>query len=80
MLDGLSPSPAALQDAQDYVDGRRTLEELIEAGFTSGTGQGLHPVIGPSVDPLAMEEALRALAPEEFGWMHSVGRTTSPYR
>ncbi len=30
VLDGLSPSPAALQDAQDYVDGRRTLDEIIE--------------------------------------------------
>ncbi|GAA1218376.1 metallophosphoesterase [Microbacterium maritypicum] len=30
VLDGLSPSPAALQDAQDYVDGRRTLDEMIE--------------------------------------------------
>ncbi len=31
MLDGLKPSAQALRDAQDYVDGRRTLEELIEA-------------------------------------------------
>ncbi|MFJ2543812.1 DUF2971 domain-containing protein [Microbacterium sp. NPDC087589] len=54
--------------------------EIDPNGFPSGTGQGLHPVIGPSLDPLAMEEALRALAPEEFGWMYSVGRTTSPYR
>lgn len=30
VLDGLSPSPAALQDARDYVDGRRTLEEIID--------------------------------------------------
>lgn len=29
-LDGLKPSAQALRDAQDYVDGRRTLEELIE--------------------------------------------------
>ncbi|WP_314651212.1 metallophosphoesterase [uncultured Microbacterium sp.] len=29
-LDGLKPTPRALQDAQDYVDGRRTLEEIIE--------------------------------------------------
>lgn len=29
-LDGFKPTPQALQDAQDYVDGRRTLEELIE--------------------------------------------------
>ena len=29
-LDGLKPTPQALKDAQDYVDGRRTLEELIE--------------------------------------------------
>lgn len=29
-LDGLKPTPQALRDAQDYVDGRRTLEELIE--------------------------------------------------
>lgn len=29
-LDGLAPSPQALRDAQDYVDGRRTLDELIE--------------------------------------------------
>ena len=31
MLDGLKPSVQALRDAQDYVDGRRTLEECIEA-------------------------------------------------
>lgn len=30
VLDGLSPSPGALRDAQDYVAGRRTLDELIE--------------------------------------------------
>jgi len=30
VLDGLSPTPAALQDARDYVDGRRTLDEIIE--------------------------------------------------
>lgn len=29
-LDGRRPSPAAIQDAWDYIDGRRTLEELIE--------------------------------------------------
>lgn len=29
-LDGLKPSPQALEDAQDYIDGRRTLEQLIE--------------------------------------------------
>lgn len=29
-LDGLTPTPAALQDARDYVDGRRTLDEIIE--------------------------------------------------
>lgn len=29
-LDGLKPSPQALRDAQDYVDGRRTLEEILE--------------------------------------------------
>lgn len=29
-LDGLQPSPQALQDAQDYIDGRRTLEEILE--------------------------------------------------
>lgn len=30
VLDGKKPSPAALQDARDYIDGRRTLDELIE--------------------------------------------------
>ncbi|MFJ4175378.1 metallophosphoesterase [Microbacterium sp. NPDC089696] len=30
VLDGLKPTPAALQDAQDYVDGVRTLDQLIE--------------------------------------------------
>jgi hypothetical protein len=30
VLDGLKPSPAAIQDAWDYIEGRRTLEELIE--------------------------------------------------
>lgn len=29
-LDGLKPTSQALRDAQDYVDGRRSLEELIE--------------------------------------------------
>ncbi|WP_251443306.1 metallophosphoesterase [Microbacterium sp. USTB-Y] len=29
-LDGKKPSPAATQDARDYVNGRRTLDELIE--------------------------------------------------
>lgn len=29
-LDGLKPTPQAVQDAQDYVDGRRTLEEILE--------------------------------------------------
>lgn len=30
VLDGKKPSPAALQDAGDYINGRRTLDELIE--------------------------------------------------
>lgn len=30
VLDGLSPSPAAVSDARDYVDGRRTLDEIVE--------------------------------------------------
>ncbi|WP_341974014.1 antitoxin VbhA family protein [Microbacterium sp. LWO13-1.2] len=29
-LDGRSPSPGALQDAADYIYGRRTLDEIIE--------------------------------------------------
>ncbi|WP_372968406.1 metallophosphoesterase [Microbacterium sp.] len=29
-VDGLSPSPGALRDARDYIDGRRSLDELIE--------------------------------------------------
>jgi hypothetical protein len=29
-LEGLAPSPAARRDAEDYIDGRRTLEEIIE--------------------------------------------------
>lgn len=29
-LDGLAPTPDALRDAQDYIDGRRTLDEIIE--------------------------------------------------
>jgi len=29
-VDGRAPSPDALRDAQDYVDGRRSLDELIE--------------------------------------------------
>ncbi|QDE35598.1 metallophosphatase family protein [Microbacterium foliorum] len=29
-LDGLKPTPQALRDAQDYVDGRRTLDEIID--------------------------------------------------
>lgn len=30
ILDGLSPTPASIRDAWDYIDGRRTLDELIE--------------------------------------------------
>lgn len=30
VLDGLKPTPAALRDAQDYIDGLRSLEEIIE--------------------------------------------------
>ncbi|MCM3778800.1 antitoxin VbhA family protein [Microbacterium hydrocarbonoxydans] len=30
VLDGLPPSPEALRDAKDYIDGRRTLDEIIE--------------------------------------------------
>lgn len=30
VLDGLKPTPAALRDAQDYIDGVRSLEEIIE--------------------------------------------------
>jgi hypothetical protein len=30
VLDGLKPSAHALRDARDYVDGRRTLEDIIE--------------------------------------------------
>ncbi|MFD6817728.1 metallophosphoesterase [Microbacterium sp. NPDC060132] len=29
-LDGLKPSPQALRDAQDYVDGRRSLDQILE--------------------------------------------------
>jgi hypothetical protein len=29
-LDGRSPSPDALRDADNYIHGRRTLDELIE--------------------------------------------------
>lgn len=29
-VDGLHPSPNALADADDYISGRRTLDELIE--------------------------------------------------
>lgn len=29
-LDGLRPTRAAIRDAWDYVEGRRTLDELIE--------------------------------------------------
>ncbi|GAA2073837.1 antitoxin VbhA family protein [Microbacterium hatanonis] len=28
-LDGLKPTAAALQDAEDYIEGRRTLDEII---------------------------------------------------
>jgi hypothetical protein len=29
-LSGLEPSPAAIRDADDYIEGRRTLEEIID--------------------------------------------------
>lgn len=28
-LEGIHPSPAAIRDAEDYIEGRRTLDELI---------------------------------------------------
>lgn len=30
VLDGRSPSPAAIRDAWDYIDGRRTLDEILD--------------------------------------------------
>lgn len=30
VLDGRKPTAAAIRDAWDYIDGRRTLDELIE--------------------------------------------------
>lgn len=30
VLDGLKPSPAAIQDAWDYIEGRRTLDEILD--------------------------------------------------
>jgi hypothetical protein len=29
-VDGVAPSSDALSDAQDYIDGRRTLDEIVE--------------------------------------------------
>lgn len=29
-LDGLRPTPAAVRDGWDYIEGRRTLDELID--------------------------------------------------
>lgn len=29
-VDGLAPTPDALRDAEDYIDGRRTLDEIVE--------------------------------------------------
>lgn len=29
-LDGLSATPAAIRDAWDYIEGRRTLDQIIE--------------------------------------------------
>lgn len=29
-VDGFTPSPDALRDARDYIDGRRSLDEIIE--------------------------------------------------
>lgn len=42
--------------------------------------KGFRPVIGPSIDPDRMEEAILGLTPEEFGMFFSVERTTSPFR
>lgn len=36
-LDGLRPSPAAQQDAEDYIEGRRTLDEVIEDAIARHT-------------------------------------------
>ncbi len=48
-------------------------------GWEIAQAPGFHAVIGPSLDPAAMEEAVRTLVPDEFGWPE-VDRTTSPYR
>lgn len=47
---------------------------------SAGSRQGFRPVLGPSPDSSGMEEAIRALAPPEFGWVGNVERTQSPYR
>lgn len=41
---------------------------------------GFHVVLGPNVDFLGMEEAVRSLIPKEFGFQNGVPRTASPYR
>lgn len=52
----------------------------IVIGGPLGGQQGFRPIIGPSLNPLAMQEVVRTLTPPEFGRMWDVERTSSPYR
>jgi hypothetical protein len=33
-LEGMEPSPAARRDATDYIEGRRTLDDIIQGAVT----------------------------------------------
>lgn len=48
--------------------------------YTSYRDPRFQIVVGPNTDSEGMQEAMRSLVPEEFGWRHAVGRTASPYR
>lgn len=51
-LAGLHPTRAALNDAEDYVEGRRTLDEIIADAVSRHTARGrLRPAESDRVDP-----------------------------
>ena len=80
------PSPVGIKQFQSFS--LLTLEHpsIEDEDGDQGIGalvddrQGFLPVIGPSVDPDGMEEAIRTLMPPEFGWVFQVKRTACPYR
>ncbi|WP_129172366.1 hypothetical protein [Agromyces atrinae] len=60
-------------------------ESIIVGGIDLGVPsfharQGFRTVVGPSIDPDGMSEAISDLTPKEFSEYHQVERTESPYK